>query len=176
LGTVILKVPSNVGPPPPKPVYVECPHERTELRAQTRGAVRKPFLVACYQCLDCGKRVRDAKAGSLSREAVRSLPPFDQEFRERKGEERAKRGAEARAAYQAAWWAWYSAYLVSPKWYALRDRVLMRDRYRCQVSGCPSPATQVHHLTYERVGAESLDDLVSVCDPCHELCHRRGPV
>jgi hypothetical protein len=30
----------------------------------------------------------------------------------------------------------------------------------------------VHHLTYERVGYEDLDDLVSVCEDCHETVHQ----
>ena len=27
----------------------------------------------------------------------------------------------------------------------------------------------VHHLTYERMGAELLEDLMAICDPCHEF-------
>ena len=33
------------------------------------------------------------------------------------------------------------------------------------------PATQVHHLTYKRVGREMLFDLVAVCADCHEVVH-----
>ena len=35
----------------------------------------------------------------------------------------------------------------------------------------------MHHLTYERVGEEHLDDLVLLCVPCHSAVHeleRRG--
>ena len=29
----------------------------------------------------------------------------------------------------------------------------------------------VHHRTYDRVGAEELDDLTTLCDRCHTLFH-----
>jgi hypothetical protein len=41
---------------------------------------------------------------------------------------------------------------------------------------------EVHHLTYERLGAELPGDLEAVCAPCHRAAHagpagphRRGP-
>ena len=35
---------------------------------------------------------------------------------------------------------------------------------------CKSPAEEVHHVTYENVGAEKLEDLRSVCRNCHDAC------
>lgn len=32
-----------------------------------------------------------------------------------------------------------------------------------------APQQAVHHLTYERIGHEDLDDLMAVCNPCHEF-------
>jgi len=58
------------------------------------------------------------------------------------------------------WWAWYNEYLQSPKWKAIREKVLKRDNYLCQ--GClENRANQVHHKNYETVGDEVLFDLIS---------------
>lgn len=58
----------------------------------------------------------------------------------------------------------YRAYLQSSSWKALRQRVLIRDGFECL---CGAPATEVHHLSYERFGSERLEDLVSICKECH---------
>jgi 5-methylcytosine-specific restriction endonuclease McrA len=100
----------------------------------------------------------------------------------RSREERKAREAEwavRSAQYQAEqerknreWWERYDKYLASPEWLALRRAVLKRDGHLCQ--GClQNAATQVHHLTYERVGDEMLFDLVSVCKACHEKIHAK---
>jgi len=69
------------------------------------------------------------------------------------------------------WWRRYEAYLQTPQWQLRRRRVLERADFRCE--GCrQAPATQVHHLTYKRLGHEMLFDLVAVCDACHEAIHR----
>jgi hypothetical protein len=31
----------------------------------------------------------------------------------------------------------------------------------------------VHHITYERIYAEDLDDLITVCNRCHEKVHSK---
>ncbi len=68
-------------------------------------------------------------------------------------------------------WTWYSRYLACSDWAALREQVLARDDHTC---ACGSPATQVHHLTYARVGFEWLSDLIAVCDACHHVYHGHG--
>lgn len=64
----------------------------------------------------------------------------------------------------------YDAYLASAAWQERREKVLLRDGYRCQACG-ERDATQVHHLTYARVFSEPLFDLVAVCAECHEGLH-----
>ncbi len=68
------------------------------------------------------------------------------------------------------WWNWYSQYLLCDDWKAMRQRVFARDGFKCSV--CAGPAEQVHHLTYERVGYEALEDLVSICKDCHDAVHQ----
>ena len=44
----------------------------------------------------------------------------------------------------------------------------VRERSGGDCERCHSAtATSVHHLTYERIGHESLDDLTDVCKGCH---------
>ncbi len=74
-----------------------------------------------------------------------------------------------RAQKRQPWWDWYSTYLSSPAWADKRREVLTRDRNKCL--RCSAPATQVHHMTYQNVGYENLDELASVCDACHEWVH-----
>ena len=45
----------------------------------------------------------------------------------------------------------------------------------CENSGCTNEAKQVHHLTYERIGKEQLEDLQALCPECHSKCHRPKP-
>lgn len=74
------------------------------------------------------------------------------------------------------WHVRYAEYLQSEQWLTLRERVLERDGHRCTVTGktkAPGDPLQVHHLTYERVGCERLEDLVTVCRSQHEKIHNR---
>lgn len=60
----------------------------------------------------------------------------------------------------------YTAYLQSVNWKNIREAALIRDMYCCQY--CKSAiATEVHHLTYEHLGNELLEELISCCKSCH---------
>ncbi len=62
----------------------------------------------------------------------------------------------------------YQAYLASREWALLREAVRRRADDRCE--RCRrAKMDAVHHRTYERIGHEDLDDLVAICDPCHEF-------
>jgi hypothetical protein len=67
------------------------------------------------------------------------------------------------------WWAEYKEYLNSDAWRQTRERALARDQYTCQ--HCGDRASEVHHLTYERMGHENLSDLVCLCTGCHAAEH-----
>jgi 5-methylcytosine-specific restriction endonuclease McrA len=64
----------------------------------------------------------------------------------------------------------YQAYLSSAKWRRLRNEVLLRDKHRC-VKCHWNRDLHVHHLTYERMGDELLEDLVTLCARCHGREH-----
>ena len=61
----------------------------------------------------------------------------------------------------------YSKYIVSPEWYKIREKAMIRDNYTCQI--CGGMAQEVHHLTYFHLIKEYLFELVSLCKKCHDL-------
>ena len=61
----------------------------------------------------------------------------------------------------------YPRYLASREWALLKNAVRERSGGVCERCG-NAPATQCHHLTYERIGRELLTDLQDICRPCHE--------
>ena len=63
----------------------------------------------------------------------------------------------------------YISYLESPEWRAKRQVIFERDGRKCVL--CGEDGIQVHHLTYDRIGHEDNDDLISVCLNCHAKIH-----
>lgn len=62
----------------------------------------------------------------------------------------------------------YAAYLDSPLWATIRQRVFVRDGRCC--AGCGGRATQVHHRDYDAntMAGDTITGLLSVCHDCHE--------
>jgi len=180
IGPIRVPDPRGSGPPrlpsfPPPAPAPTCDHPRTEVRRfrQSNGVT-----VARVQCLTCGAGINNVRKDSVA--DFDSLPAFDDALRDawrRKVEDHYRRLRDdhdrAVSDRDAEWWAWYDSYLASASWGALRRAALERDGWLCQ--GCRRRrATQVHHLTYRRVGDEMLFDLASVCDACHDRLHPRG--
>lgn len=69
---------------------------------------------------------------------------------------------------------------TSAQWRKLRKMQLHRHPLceRCESQGRVTPATLVHHRTEVKAGGERFDmqNLASLCVPCHESMHRRGAV
>ncbi|HYM24947.1 MAG TPA: HNH endonuclease signature motif containing protein [Vicinamibacterales bacterium] len=69
---------------------------------------------------------------------------------------------------------WYQRYLCSPEWIRRRARALQLAKWRCQECWARSSKEaplEVHHLTYERLGAELDVDLIVLCPTCHHRAH-----
>lgn len=69
----------------------------------------------------------------------------------------------------------YQRYLQSGAWKAKRRLVRKRSNGTCEL--CKKRiATQAHHVTYENLGDEPLDDLLDLCFVCHAKQHpeKRG--
>lgn len=73
----------------------------------------------------------------------------------------------------------YGMYLESTAW--LKKRQMAMDKTNEVCANCIKAtwpvvrlAREVHHLTYERLGHEDLDDLIAVCGPCHRELHGKA--
>jgi len=58
----------------------------------------------------------------------------------------------------------YEEYLKTPEWLVTRKRILKRANYQCQKCNATNVLFNVHHYTYERLGCEEDDDLVTLCE------------
>lgn len=73
---------------------------------------------------------------------------------------------------RAEWFERYNLYLRSYAWMQRRKGVIGRERV-CQV--CQSDERlEVHHVTYHRVGCETVKDLRLLCQRCHKNVEARG--
>lgn len=64
----------------------------------------------------------------------------------------------------------YHAYLNTEQWHRLKRQRILFDRLQCAMCGT-AKNLQVHHITYERLGREELDDLITLCKECHAKVH-----
>lgn len=69
----------------------------------------------------------------------------------------------------------YLAYIQSPEWFEKRKCRLELDNWTCFVCELRPDdcCLNAHHLTYEHIGNEPLDDLITLCIKCHEAIHKR---
>ena len=66
--------------------------------------------------------------------------------------------------------------LVPESYAALRQRVLRRDRWRCQSCGAMSNL-EVHHKQFRsHSGHDSEENLITLCSDCHLILHGTQPV
>ena len=64
----------------------------------------------------------------------------------------------------------YNDYLRTPEWQRTRRAKLEQVGNRCRRCGADRKL-HVHHLTYDHVGHEWLDELVVLCSWCHSDTH-----
>lgn len=74
---------------------------------------------------------------------------------------------------------WYDVYMVSKRWHSLRLKAhaFFRDhgRLHCQLNRKHKP-NEYHHTSYENLGTpEEWEDLIPLCNSCHELIRKCGP-
>lgn len=69
------------------------------------------------------------------------------------------------AHQRKAWEGSTRAERLPSNWSAIRRRILRRDGYRCQASGCGARATEVDHIIPN--DDHSPENLQSLCSPHH---------
>lgn len=65
------------------------------------------------------------------------------------------------------------AYLQSPQWQLLKTKRLIIAQYKCEYCGSTNQL-QCHHITYERLTRERIEDLAILCggsNGCHQRIH-----
>ena len=66
-------------------------------------------------------------------------------------------------------------YMHSANWMNTRQKRLIHDNFTCVLCGAKDNL-QVHHITYENIGYENLEDLRTLCKECHyEKVHQEFP-
>lgn len=65
----------------------------------------------------------------------------------------------------------YSAYLRTPEWRHIRAVALADSDHHCRLCGENDAPLDVHHNRYPDRGAETLADLIVLCDGCHDRHH-----
>ena len=68
----------------------------------------------------------------------------------------------------------FDEYIASDKWKKLREKRLKVDNSCCVI--CKSKVNLTcHHLTYERLYNEDINDLIILCTRCHNRMHQISP-
>lgn len=176
----IARVPTlaSIGPPPTgraeSPEYPpRCEHKITDTRRKTHA---NGVVVIAKQCIACGNQCGAVPKNTVAASVLSAMKAWDatlaDAYHTKRHEEWERRKKVSESSHNAAWWRWYEQYLQTPEWKTKRALVMARDKMLCQ--GCREvPATEVHHLTYVRLGQEMLFDLVAMCRGCHEKIHER---
>lgn len=66
---------------------------------------------------------------------------------------------------------WYTDYLKSAHWKSFKARYQQSDRPQ-ECIRCGNPRYELHHRSYDHVGAEQLDDVVALCRAHHSRAHK----
>lgn len=62
---------------------------------------------------------------------------------------------------------------ISPQWKEMREKVLEKAGYVCEICGS-AINMHVHHKVYPEVwGEEKMEDLMAVCKRCHAKIHKK---
>ena len=62
----------------------------------------------------------------------------------------------------------YHEYIKSEKWRRKAKACYKRAGYRCQICAATNRRLEAHHNTYNNLGNEKSEDLICVCDLCHQ--------
>jgi 5-methylcytosine-specific restriction endonuclease McrA len=65
----------------------------------------------------------------------------------------------------------YQVYLQSSAWRSFRRDYILDCGYKCQMCGLSTRFLQVHHKTYKNVGNEKPEDVIAICESCHQKTH-----
>ncbi len=147
--------------------------------------------IVSFNCLDCGTELPAHDRDQLFRMNESLRAGLDQ--KDRGGEDafdnlrcpscldqRARQEEEQRQLDDLRLQALLAEYRRRPyaerrstrEWAVLRMRVFRRDGYRCKLCGRNDLALHLHHSVYTNYAREKLEDVITLCEVCHERHHR----
>jgi len=68
------------------------------------------------------------------------------------------------------WFNRYNEYLLSEEWKHKRNLIFNEDQHKCCICGTEYDL-QAHHIHYNNVGNEELDDCITLCKDHHDSIH-----
>lgn len=155
-----------------------CPHEKTGYYYIVKSNGEYAYMELCSLC---GERKDKSKvwikASSIPFNAVitKYTDEIKKDFANKKNiiqEEirNIKYAIEMSDKYQE-----YERYLLSPEWDKKRRMRLYFNKNnflgKCEICG-ENEATQIHHMTYNRLYNEWVFDLAAICSDCHRRIHK----
>lgn len=148
-----------------------CPHTSSQVVIATYSNGSKHFVPQCQLCGDrIGNSIKKSDAPVDAPQEDTTLRLAYEKVRTGDRQQIFLKHLKIQLRGESSFSTRYQEYLQSPQWKVKRQKVLERDRSKCQ--GClERTATQVHHLTYQHVFDELLFELVAMCESCHQKCH-----
>jgi 5-methylcytosine-specific restriction endonuclease McrA len=161
-----------------------CLHESTVITKITDAIGRDHYRL---RCTFCGNMVKPLKKVEALKTLAGVVPADDRllcdEIYDNPSNERRAQKAQFSAEYNRLYEVYkerrYYAireyrrrYMDTARWKKLRAAVFDRDGHMCQVCGS-TEFLECHHNTYDRSGAEDMDDLVTACRSCHFEHHEK---
>ena len=67
----------------------------------------------------------------------------------------------------------YSDYLMTEHWLSIRAAVIYRASGRCQLCS-KEDRLHIHHNSYQNLGQERPEDVIVLCQYCHEKFHDKA--
>jgi hypothetical protein len=151
--------------------HCDHPSSRQVLEIDRRGVKRYRL-----QCTVCGRSATGCAAYIKAIEVNRDLPvgAWDHELERCWRDERyavvQSKQTEARETERRLWRLYYNWYLKTPYWGAKREEVLKLCRGICEKCNL-RPVVEIHHMNYDTLGAEGMEDIAGLCGWCHSEAH-----
>lgn len=143
-------------------------HDSSDTSASDRWGDENAAVMPCGCRLTRRRqedKLTDSKSGRYRFACLRTCETWQRRLREQALER--QRAEEERLAKMTP----YERYLQSEEWEVLRQKVFDRDRRRCRRCG-ERKSLHCHHLHYENLYDEPLEDLVTMCKDCHKEVHK----
>ena len=127
------------------------------------------------QCWNCGKLLMQNYKRSLVND-FNLLPDYDKQARN-KCKEKSIEKHEVKMIFfnfqsdyfERSYQYYHNIYLKSEEWKTKRDLIMKFYNYTC--FDCAKEATDVHHISYDRIFKEKFSDLIPFCRTCHSKKH-----